>query len=204
MAPRSAPIQQIPQIVPGLPEVHQMTRGRAATEGGARSQQQVASDVTEDAGNRRLGRPRHHGVSRRDHRQPPATHSNVPDSGIDHRCRWCLPWWQRPSLTWTYPAMFFCGLLDRRPAQLLGQLPATRLSDPPARNRRELCRQHRRPARRNLVRVDHRDFGGDLRIVPMRRPRSRSSPPRSRSRCTLIGFIASFWLPEPQQEELPD
>ena len=49
-------IQQMPQIVPGLPEVRSMTQGRPAPEARA-IEQRVASDVDEESGNRRARRP---------------------------------------------------------------------------------------------------------------------------------------------------
>ena len=43
-------------------------------------------------------------------------------------------------------------LLHRRPVQLLGQLPAARVPDAPARHGRKFCRQHRRADVRHAVR----------------------------------------------------
>ena len=93
---------------------------------------------------------------------------------------------------------------DDRAVQLLGKLSAARLPDPSARHRRELRGQRRRPHDRHMRRA-----GDDARSCRRcRAPRCRSSwPTRRRSSApprTSIGFIASFWLPEPKQDELPD
>ena len=50
-------------------------------------------------------------------------------------------------------ASFLVGLFTVGPVQLLGQLFAARVSDPPARHGRELRREHRRADDRHVVRL---------------------------------------------------
>ena len=73
-------IQQIPQIVPGLPEVREMVQGLQAAAGAAhRAGGRVGRH--QGAGGRRAGRPRRPRVARGRHRQPPAADPDVPDPG---------------------------------------------------------------------------------------------------------------------------
>ena len=93
---------------------------------------------------------------------------------------------------------------DRRPVQLLGELPAARLPDAPARHGRELRRQRRRPhdrhlggARDHLARQLHAGSlaGGEARLVGRgswdspctwsASPRASSCPSRSNRSCRI-------------------
>ena len=99
------------------------------------------------------------------------------------------------SLTWLYPAMFLAGVLTVGAVQLLGQLPASRLPDPPARHRRELRGEHRRPVDRHLVRMGDRHVVGHAPTGRSHRPRSPTSRPPSRSSVTpSASFPASGCL----------
>ena len=192
-------IQQIPQIVPGLPEVREMTQGQTPPE--ARLiEQRVASDVTKVqeigglVGRTLLAVLAVYIVSRRK----------------------LIRMFQIPGLilmpiVFGYvatpgSAMALCRdvlrrAFHRRAVQFLGELPAARVSRAPARYRRKLCRQHRRPVDRHLVRLADRDTRSDHRP----RPRARKSCDRRRGgrfSVYLVGLIASFFLPEPPQEEL--
>ena len=75
-------IQQIPQIVPGLPEVREMVQGlNRRRKPGDRASRRIERD--QGPGNRRPGRPRDPGLARHRHRQPAAADPDVPDSGAD-------------------------------------------------------------------------------------------------------------------------
>ena len=126
-------IQHLPRIVPGLAEVSALPRP---------DQQKVVSAVQALAGDRRPRRPRHPRLPRRAHRGPPDAAAHLPGARASSSCRSCScsP---RPR-----PRAAQVGHLprrppDRRPVQLLGQLPAAGLPDPPARHGRELRRQRR-------------------------------------------------------------
>ena len=72
-----------------------------------------------------------------------------------------------------------------------------------AGNRREFRGEHRRAAHRHVVRL------GDGHAGHHTRPRLRAHQGGAcgggrRLLVYLVGFVASFWLPEPTKENLPD
>ena len=73
-------IQQIPQIVPGLPEVREDGARACRRRAAARITQETAASVTQCAGDRRPGRTHHPRDPRRPDRQPPAADAAVPGS----------------------------------------------------------------------------------------------------------------------------
>ena len=75
-------IQQIPQIVPGLPEVRQLTQGLPPPRAGL-DHPGDRGERHEGAGDRRTRGPRRARVSRGRHRQPAQADPAVPDPGPD-------------------------------------------------------------------------------------------------------------------------
>ena len=176
-------IQQMPRIVPGLPEVRTLARP---------AQEQIISGVQSFqefgglAGRLLLAFLAVRIVSRRR----------------------LLRLFQVPGLillplVFLFPAtnnlallrwgIFFVGTGDDRAVQLLGQLPAARLSDLPARHRRELRRQRRRPHDRHVGGAAD-DAAGELDAGGARcrrgwRTRRRSSerPPTSSASSRACG-----------------
>ena len=153
-------IQQIPQIVPGLPEVREMVRAcrrrrQLATQDGRGQRHQ-------GPGGRRAGRPRRPGRAGGRHRQPPQADPHVPGARADLMpIVFALVATTQPDVA-VPGGSSSAGLLTVGAVQLLGQLPAARLPDPPAGHRRELRREHRRPHDRHLVRLGD----GELAVMP--------------------------------------
>ncbi len=112
-------IQQIPQIVPGLPEVREMVQGlqRRRRRGSIEQRDRVGRD--QGPGGRRARRPRHPRLARRRRRQPPAADPDVPDSGPDrHARRVRVGRDLQPQLA--VRRGLLRGAVYRRPVQLLG------------------------------------------------------------------------------------
>ncbi len=152
-------IQQIPQIVPGLPEVREMVQGLKPPQ--ARLiEQGVASDVTkvqEVGGLVGTGRAR---LARGSHRQPSAADPRVPDARPHrHAGRVRFDCDFQPQLA--VSRYLSRRVLYGRPIQFLGELPAAGVPGAPSRHGRKLRRQHRRSPDRDLVRLGHRHPGGD-------------------------------------------
>jgi MFS family permease len=194
-------IQQIAQIVPGLPEVHQMTQGvpppRAAL-----IPQQVASDVTkmQEIGGL-VGRIIMASlaviiVSRRRLIRV----FQIPGLII---MPLVFAFVATTSLTWTYPAMFVCGLLTVGQLNFWGNyLP-------------RVYPTHLRGTGESFAaNIGGRLVGTSFAWVTatLAVTSDRAYAPTKVALVAaavafsvyLIGFIASFWLPEPQREELPD
>ena len=128
--------------------------------------------------------------------------SSVPDSGLVHPAGRVSSWRRRSGLT-----LAQWGIFARRPGhdradQLLGQLSAARLPDAPARHRRELRGQRRRPDDRHL-----RGAGHDVaRHVDARR--IGADPARLcggivGTTAYVIAVIASSGCRSPKGEALP-
>jgi MFS family permease len=194
-------IQQIPQIVPGLPEVHQMTEGvpppRAAL-----IQQQVASDVTKMqeigglVGRIILAFLAVIIVSRR----RLIRLFQIPGLIV---MPLAFAFVATSSLTWTYPAMFLCGLFTVGQLNFWGNyLP--RVYPTHLRGTGESFAAN---IGGRLVGTSFAWITATLAVTS-----DRAFAPIKVALVAavvafsvyLIGFIASFWLPEPQQEELPD
>ena len=194
-------IQQIPQIVPGLPEVHQMTEGvpppRAAL-----IQQQVASDVTKMqeigglVGRIILAFLAVIIVSRR----RLIRLFQIPGLIV---MPLAFAFVATSSLTWTYPAMFVCGLFTVGQLNFWGNyLP-------------RVYPTHLRGTGESFAaniggRLVGTSFAwitatlavtSDRAFAPIKVALVAAAVAFS---VYLVGLIASFWLPEPQQEELPD
>lgn len=194
-------IQQIPQIVPGLPEVHQMTEGvpppRAAL-----IQQQVASDVTKMqeigglVGRIILAFLAVIIVSRR----RLIRLFQIPGLIV---MPLAFAFVATSSLTWTYPAMFLCGLFTVGQLNFWGNyLP-------------RVYPTHLRGTGESFAaniggRLVGTSFAwitatlavtSDRAFAPIKVALVAAAVAFS---VYLVGLIASFWLPEPQQEELPD
>jgi MFS family permease len=194
-------IQQIPQIIPGLPEVHQMTEGvpppRAAL-----IQQQVASDVTKMqeigglVGRIILAFLAVIIVSRR----RLIRIFQIPGLIV---MPLAFAFVATSSLTWTYPAMFVCGLFTVGQLNFWGNyLP--RVYPTHLRGTGESFAAN---IGGRLVGTSFAWITATLAVTS-----DRAFAPTKVALVAagvafsvyLIGFIASFWLPEPQQEELPD
>jgi MFS family permease len=194
-------IQQIPQIVPGLPEVHQMTEGvpppRAAL-----IQQQVASDVTKMqeigglVGRIILAFLAVIIVSRR----RLIRLFQIPGLIV---MPLAFAFVATSSLTWTYPAMFLCGLFTVGQLNFWGNyLP--RVYPTHLRGTGESFAAN---IGGRLVGTSFAWITATLAVTS-----DRAFAPIKVALVAavvafsvyLVGFIASFWLPEPQQEELPD
>jgi MFS family permease len=194
-------IQQIPQIVPGLPEVHQMTEGvpppRAAL-----IQQQVASDVTKMqeigglVGRIILAFLAVIIVSRR----RLIRMFQIPGLIV---MPLAFAFVATSSLTWTYPAMFVCGLFTVGQLNFWGNyLP--RVYPTHLRGTGESFAAN---IGGRLVGTSFAWITATLAVTS-----DRAFAPIKVALVAavvafsvyLVGFIASFWLPEPQQEELPD
>jgi hypothetical protein len=194
-------IQQIPQIVPGLPEVHQMTEGvpppRAAL-----IQQQVASDVTKMqeigglVGRIILAFLAVIIVSRR----RLIRIFQIPGLVV---MPLAFAFVATSSLTWTYPAMFVCGLFTVGQLNFWGNyLP--RVYPTHLRGTGESFAAN---IGGRLVGTSFAWITATLAVTS-----DRAFAPTKVALVAaavafavyLIGFIASFWLPEPQREELPD
>ena len=136
-------IQQMPRIVPGLPEVRTLAPPQQQqTAAGVQAYQEVGGLVGRFA----LAFLALRIVSRR----KLIRLFQVP--GPDHRAagvRLRRQHQPRPHQVGHVPRR----LLHRGAVQLLGELPAARLSHAPARHRRRLRRQHRRPHARHRLRV---------------------------------------------------
>jgi MFS family permease len=194
-------IQQIPQIVPGLPEVHQMTEGvpppRAAL-----IQQQVASDVTKMqeigglVGRIILAFLAVIIVSRR----RLIRMFQIPGLIV---MPLAFAFVATSSLTWTYPAMFLCGLFTVGQLNFWGNyLP--RVYPTHLRGTGESFAAN---IGGRLVGTSFAWITATLAVTS-----DRAFAPTKVALVAaavafsvyLVGLIASFWLPEPQQEELPD
>jgi MFS family permease len=194
-------IQQIPQIVPGLPEVHQMTEGvpppRAAL-----IQQQVASDVTKMqeigglVGRIILAFLAVIIVSRR----RLIRMFQIPGLIV---MPLAFAFVATSSLTWTYPAMFVCGLFTVGQLNFWGNyLP--RVYPTHLRGTGESFAAN---IGGRLVGTSFAWITATLAVTS-----DRAFAPTKVALVAaavafsvyLVGLIASFWLPEPQQEELPD
>jgi MFS family permease len=194
-------IQQIPQIVPGLPEVHQMTEGvpppRAAL-----IQQQVASDVTKMqeigglVGRIILAFLAVIIVSRR----RLIRMFQIPGLIV---MPLAFAFVATSSLTWTYPAMFLCGLFTVGQLNFWGNyLP--RVYPTHLRGTGESFAAN---IGGRLVGTSFAWITATLAVTS-----DRAFAPTKVALVAaavafsvyLVGLFASFWLPEPQQEELPD
>jgi MFS family permease len=194
-------IQQIPQIVPGLPEVHQMTEGvpppRAAL-----IQQQVASDVTKMqeigglVGRIILAFLAVIIVSRR----RLIRMFQIPGLIV---MPLAFAFVATSSLTWTYPAMFVCGLFTVGQLNFWGNyLP--RVYPTHLRGTGESFAAN---IGGRLVGTSFAWITATLAVTS-----DRAFAPTKVALVAavvafsvyLVGLLASFWLPEPQQEELPD
>src|SRR5262245_5681117 len=194
-------IQQIPQIVPGLPEVHQMTEGvpppRAAL-----IQQQVASDVTKMqeigglVGRIILAFLAVIIVSRR----RLIRMFQIPGLIV---MPLAFGFVATSSLTWTYPAMFVCGLFTVGQLNFWGNyLP-------------RVYPTHLRGTGESFAaNIGGRLIGTSFAWITatLAVTSDRAFAPTKVALVAaavafsvyLVGLIASFWLPEPQHEELPD
>jgi MFS family permease len=194
-------IQQIPQIIPGLPEVHQMTEGVAPPRA-ALIQQQVASDVTKMqeigglVGRIILAFLAVIIVSRR----RLIRIFQIPGLIV---MPLAFAFVATSSLTWTYPAMFVCGLFTVGQLNFWGNyLP--RVYPTHLRGTGESFAAN---IGGRLVGTSFAWITATLAVTS-----DRAFAPTKVALVAagvafsvyLIGFIASFWLPEPQQEELPD
>ena len=96
-----------------------------------------------------------------------------------------------------------CRPAHRGAVQLLGKLSAAGLSYAPARHRRELRGQYRRPHDRHLG-------GAATTQLANVMPGAGATTKLAYSAAAVaflvyaVGFIASFWLPEPRQDRLLD
>ena len=163
-------IQQMPQIVPGIDTVRKKVRnGDRGQAGGGSEDARGEGDagnrrqLHEGAGDRRPARPIRAGDARGARRQPASVAAHVPGSRagraaarvlgfrtragngvlqLGHELAARIPPRQRHAAGNRHLAG---RLLHGGPVQLLGQLPAARVSDAPARHGRKLRRQHRRP-----------------------------------------------------------
>ena len=156
------------------------------------------------SGVRRAGRPHPARVSRGPHRQPAAgccTSSRCPGLILVPLVFLSAATSSLTLLKW---GIFLVGLHDDRAVQFLGELSAARLSDLPARHRRELRRQRRRPHDRHVggaaddaagERHAGRDAAGQAGLRGGARRHGAS---------TSSASSRSFWLPEPKADELPD
>jgi MFS family permease len=194
-------IQQIPQIVPGLPEVHQMTEG-APPPRAALIQQQVASDVTKMqeigglVGRIILAFLAVIIVSRR---QLIRTFQ-IPGLIV---MPLAFAFVATSSLTWTYPAMFVCGLFTVGQLNFWGNyLP-------------RVYPTHLRGTGESFAaNIGGRLIGTSFAWITatLAVTSDRAFAPTKVALVAaavafsvyLVGLIASFWLPEPQREELPD
>jgi MFS family permease len=194
-------IQQIPQIVPGLPEVHQMTEGVSPPRA-ALIQQQVASDVTKMqeigglVGRIILAFLAVIIVSRR----RLIRLFQIPGLIV---MPLAFAFVATSSLTWTYPAMFLCGLFTVGQLNFWGNyLP--RVYPTHLRGTGESFAAN---IGGRLVGTSFAWITATLAVTS-----DRAFAPIKVALVAavvafsvyLVGFIASFWLPEPQQEELPD
>ena len=152
-------IQQMPQIVPGLPEVRQMTaglpppRGAAHRAGGRRRTSPRCRRSAGSSGRVALAVPRGR------HRQPPQADPAVPDSRADRDAARPSPGRRRPASSWLYPGSSSPASSRSAQFSFWGNYLPRVYPAAPARHRRELRRQHRRPADRHVVRVADRDAG---------------------------------------------
>ena len=125
-------IQQIPQMVPGLPEVRADGAGRS-TASGARDRAARRVGCHQGPGGWRSCRPRPPRVARPRHRQPPAADPVVPGARTHHHAaRVRMDCDVEPDVV--IRRCFSCGSVYGGAIQLLGELPAARLPDPPARH----------------------------------------------------------------------
>ena len=180
-------IQQMPRIVPGIEEVRVLPPPQIQQ---TASQVQAYQEFGGLAGRFLLAGLALYIVSRR------KLIRVVPDPGTDrHAVRLLL----RADAQSRADQV---GHVPRRrihggPIELLGQLPAARVSDTPARHRRGLCRQHRRPHARHRLRVrDH-----DAHQLCAGRHAVAAAGVRGHGGGTFVytaGFICSFFLPEPK------
>ena len=99
--------------------------------------------------------------------------------------------------------MFFAGLVHRGAVQLLGQLPAARVPDAPARHGRGFRRQRRRPDARHGVRLRDADAVAATLSGP---PHVQLATAAAAVALFVYaaGFALSFFLPEPKGEALPE
>ena len=162
-------IQQMPRIVPGLAEVRALARP---------AQEQTISAVQsfQEFGGL-AGRVLLAFLAGR-HRQPPPAAARVPGPRADPAAAGVPPRADQQPDAARSGASCSWAAHDHRAVQLLGELPAARLPDAPARHRRELRGERRRPDDRHLRGA--RDHAARRRRCPARRSRS-SSPTRRRS-----------------------
>jgi hypothetical protein len=194
-------IQQIPQIVPGLSDVRERTAGLPAPQAGLVTQQ-VASDVTKVqeiggltgrvimaylavaiVGRRRLIRL-----------------FQVPGLVI---VPLAFAWAATTNLTWVYPAMFLAGVLTVGQFNFWGNyLP--RVYPTHLRGTGESFAAN---IGGRLIGTSFAWVTATLAVTP-----DRAFAPTKVALVAaavgfsvyLVGLVASFWLPEPRREELPD
>ena len=191
-------IQQIPQIVPGLPEVRQMTQGRPAPE--ARLiEQRVASDVTkvQEVGGLvgRVGAR----VARGRDRQPPQADSHVPGARPDRDADRLRAGRRRRGCTPLYVGMFLAGLFTVGQFSFWGNyLP-------------RVYPVHLRGTGESFAaNIGGRMIGTSFAwlTASLAVTADRAYAPTKVALVAaavgfsvyLIGFIASFWLPEPPRD----
>ena len=194
-------LQQVPQIVPGLSEVRERTAARAA--GAGRSDQSAGRcQRPQGAGDGRAGR---------------AVASCVPRGGDRRAAGVCCGCSRFPASS-SYPGFcagrdvqpqvdvprdVHCGAADDRAAQLLGKLPAACVPDTPPRDGESFAAN----LGGRLVGTSFAWVTATLAITA-----DRAYAPRKVALVAaavglsvyLVGFVATFWLPEPQQAELPE
>ena len=158
-------IQQVQQIVPGVPDVRQMTQGMPPPRA-ALTTQQVGREGHDDAGVRGTGRAGCSRLSRRHHREPKKARSPVSGTRpvghavhVRHRSDDELDL----AANRYVPRRVFHG----RAIQLLGQLSPPGVSPVSARDGGKLRGEYRRASHRHVVRVAlrhaRRDTGPGVR-----------------------------------------
>ena len=191
-------IQQIPQIVPGLPEVRQMTQGRPAPE--ARLiEQRVASDVTkvQEVGGL-VGRIALAWLAVVD-RQPPQADSDVPDPRADRDADRLRAGRRLTGLTPLYVGMFLAGMFTVGQFSFWGNyLP-------------RVYPVHLRGTGESFAaNIGGRMIGTSFAwlTASLAVTADRAYAPTKVALVAaavgfsvyLVGFIASFWLPEPPRD----
>lgn len=194
-------IQQIPQMVPGLPEVRQQTAGLPAQDA-RRIEQSVASNVTKVqevgglAGRVALAYLAVIIVGRRKLLRL----FQIPGLIV---MPFVFGWVATNSLSWLYPGIFIAGFLTVAQFSFWGNyLP-------------RVYPTHLRGTGESFAaNVGGRMIGTSAALVtttlaasmPGATPSARMASAAAVVGTTVyvIGFIASFWLPEPQSEELPE
>jgi MFS family permease len=194
-------IQQIPQIVPGLRDVREMTQGLPPPRA-ALVTQQIASDVTKAqeigglAGRVVMAYLAVVIVSRR----RLIRFFQIPGLAV---MPLAFAWATTTNLTWLYPAMFIAGMLTVGQFNFWGNyLP--RVYPTHLRGTGESFAAN---IGGRLVGTSFAWVTATLAVTP-----NREFAPTKVALVAaavafsvyLVGLIASFWLPEPKQEELPD